>query len=207
MCFWAIFPNSWNLEIQKSFVRAKPNFCFGATRRIFFWFLKILKLDVKHQINKSKLNLFVFKYSFTIYNDLKTLKKPKCCSGATKINSSQWFKKQYALRITKISLTLKEEVSRLKGKKIKIDNNVWQTAYGRPTDFVFVKIGFSPIKIPDSSRKSIKKNLEITKSILYIDFVNRKQTRGVYIGRKYAAGCWRIIILRLLKNSKILKIF
>jgi hypothetical protein len=37
---------------KKSFVRAKslqqPNFCFGATQRFFFIFLKILKIDVKH---------------------------------------------------------------------------------------------------------------------------------------------------------------
>jgi hypothetical protein len=33
---------------------------------------------------------------------------------------------------------------------------------------------FSPIKSPSSFRRSKKKNLEITKSILYINFVNRK---------------------------------
>jgi hypothetical protein len=43
----------------------------------------------------------------------------------------------------------------------------------RQTDFFFVKIGFSSIKSRNLSRKSIKKKLKITKSKLYINFVNR----------------------------------
>jgi hypothetical protein len=41
--------------------------------------------------------------------------------------------------------------------------------------FFFVQIGFYSIKSPNSSRKSIKNIfLEITKSVLYINFIHRK---------------------------------
>jgi hypothetical protein len=47
-----------------------------------------------------------------------------------------------------------------------------------PTKFFFLEIGFSPIKTPKSSRKSIKNFFsEITKSELYIYFVHRKKLR------------------------------
>jgi hypothetical protein len=59
---------------------------------------------------------------------------------------------------------------------------------GRATDFfLFVKIGFSPIPGPDSSKKWIKKNcLKITKSILYIiitSFIkSKKSAQTKYLG-------------------------
>jgi hypothetical protein len=53
-----------------------------------------------------------------------------------------------------------------------------QTADGRRQSdgkIFFVQISFSSIKSPNSSRKSKKKFfLEITKSVLYINFVHRK---------------------------------
>jgi hypothetical protein len=53
---------------------------------------------------------------------------------------------------------------------------------GRATDFFFVKIGYSPIKLVLISLENrLKKNLEITKSILYINFVNTYTPKNISI--------------------------
>jgi hypothetical protein len=56
-------------------------------------------------------------------------------------------------------------------KKKEKKNMAWTTKFDRrPTS---ERQNFSPIKSLNSVRKAIKKNLEITKSILYINFVKR----------------------------------
>jgi hypothetical protein len=82
---------------------------------------------------------------------------------------------------TKSVTNPKAKVSKLNGKGRSGEPNFsGQTADGtRQTAgdgiFFFVQIGFSSIKSPNSSRKSIKNLfLEITKSVLYINFVHRK---------------------------------
>jgi hypothetical protein len=82
---------------------------------------------------------------------------------------------------TKSVTNPKAEVSKLNGKGRSGEPNFsgqTATADGRRQsdgNFFFVQIGFSSIKSPNSSRKSIKIFfLEITKSVLYINFVHRK---------------------------------
>jgi hypothetical protein len=50
----------------------------------FFRILKKLKMGIE---------IYSISSSFTIFNDLKTLKKPNFCFGATRRNSSKWPKK------------------------------------------------------------------------------------------------------------------
>jgi hypothetical protein len=75
---------------------------------------------------------------------------------------------------TKSVTNPKAEVSKLNGKGRSGEPNFSGQTVGDGI-FFFVQIGFSSIKSPNSSRKSIKKIfLEIMKSVLYINFVHRK---------------------------------
>jgi hypothetical protein len=75
---------------------------------------------------------------------------------------------------TKSVTNPKTEVSKLNGKGRSGEPNFSGQTAG-DGNFFFVQIGFSWIKSPNSSRKSIKNFfLEITKSVLHINFVHRK---------------------------------
>jgi hypothetical protein len=103
---------------------------------------------------------------FTTFNAWKTLKKTELLAQSHPNEFIKMVEKRKSTTEHQYISNLKRTSLWVERKKKLWPEQQWLTD-GIGTDFfLFVKISFSSIKSPRSSRKSIKKNLEITKSIL-----------------------------------------